>query len=294
MFGTREAFEYLECSACGALGLLDPPSDPSEYYPEGYYSFARLEPADDVSRGAELARRVVVDLALRSTVAARVAAGFVTLPDWVAWLRGSATTSSAVLDFGCGSGGVLLSLRRNGFRRLAGYEPYGPGTVDYRNGVTIVDTLSSLARPRFDVVFLNHAFEHLPDPDRGLEEILPLLDREGSLVLRMPFADSFAWHTYRGDWVQLDAPRHVVLHTAASIRILGERHGLEVVRAYRDSTARQFTGSEQYRRDIPLRDPRAASLFSADEVAEFGRQAAVLNAAGDGDQGLVALRRRRG
>ena len=36
MFGTFEEFEYLECSYCGCLQLINPPQNTEKYYPEGY------------------------------------------------------------------------------------------------------------------------------------------------------------------------------------------------------------------------------------------------------------------
>ena len=38
-FGTREEFDYLECSYCGCLQLLNPPKDYSVHYPKDYFTF---------------------------------------------------------------------------------------------------------------------------------------------------------------------------------------------------------------------------------------------------------------
>ena len=43
MLGTRDEFDYLECSHCGALSLMTPPEDFTRYYPADYYSFAPPE-----------------------------------------------------------------------------------------------------------------------------------------------------------------------------------------------------------------------------------------------------------
>ena len=42
MFGTRDEFDYLECSACGTLQIVEIP-DLSCYYPRDYYSFVSEE-----------------------------------------------------------------------------------------------------------------------------------------------------------------------------------------------------------------------------------------------------------
>ena len=33
---TRESFEYVECSACGTIQIVDIPADLERYYPENY------------------------------------------------------------------------------------------------------------------------------------------------------------------------------------------------------------------------------------------------------------------
>jgi hypothetical protein len=38
-FGTRELFDYLECSNCGCLQLLNPPKDYAVHYPKDYFTF---------------------------------------------------------------------------------------------------------------------------------------------------------------------------------------------------------------------------------------------------------------
>src|SRR5262245_52545571 len=40
MFGTRESFEYIECSRCGCIQIADIPDDISRHYPPDYYSFS--------------------------------------------------------------------------------------------------------------------------------------------------------------------------------------------------------------------------------------------------------------
>jgi hypothetical protein len=115
-------------------------------------------------------------------------------------------------------------------------------------------------------------------------------------VIRVPVADSWAWRAYGTDWVQLDAPRHLFLHTRQSIELLSKRAGLKVVRVFHDSYAFQFWGSEQYRRGIPLRDPRSygedpqTDLFTATEIAEFERRSVKLNREAAGDSAGFVLR----
>ena len=130
-----------------------------------------------------------------------------------------------------------------------------------------------------------------------MHHIVRLLKPEGVALVRIPVADSWAWRHYGADWVQLDPPRHLFLHTRRSMDLLAAAAGLKVERVVHDSTAFQFWGSEQYRRGIPLQDPRSyarnprASAFSAGEIRTFEARAAELNACGEGDQACFYLRR---
>jgi SAM-dependent methyltransferase len=200
------------------------------------------------------------------------------------------TTRSRILDLGCGAGHLLLELRSQGFRNLTGVDTFITDTIRYANGLTIFKSRLEDVGGTFDFVMLNHSFEHMPCPLDVLKRIFHLLRPGGAALLRIPLADSFAWRNYRTHWVQLDAPRHLFLHTKASIALLASRSGFTTAHIRYDSSAFQFWGSEQYARDIPLRSPSsyaenpAASIFLPTQIADFERRAQELNERADGDQ----------
>jgi hypothetical protein len=149
----------------------------------------------------------------------------------------------------------------------------------------------------WDWVMFHHSFEHVPDPLETLRAAACLLARGGTCLIRIPTVSSEAWEQYGVDWVQLDAPRHLFLHSLESMERLAREAGLVVREVQFDSTAFQFWGSEQYRADIPLRDPRSyavdpgASIFTAESLALFATRARELNAARRGDQAAFHLAR---
>ena len=77
--------------------------------------------------------------------------------------------------------------------------------------------------------------------------------------------------------------------------IIARSAGLAVSRVFFDSYALQFWGSEQYKRDIPLRDPRSyaenpeTDLFSVSEIKDFERRAKDLNKRRNGDSAGFVL-----
>jgi hypothetical protein len=108
--------------------------------------------------------------------------------------------------------------------------------------------------------------------------------------VRIPTVSSEAWEEYREYWVQLDAPRHLYLHSVESLSRLARLVGLRVDKVTYDSTALQFEGSELYRRGGTLRE-LSASTFTRRERREFSRRAKRLNATNRGDQAAFLLTR---
>jgi SAM-dependent methyltransferase len=190
---------------------------------------------------------------------------------------------------------------RNGFTNVVGYDPLLGGQATPGSGVDVYDDIQPEWEGAFDVVISNHVFEHFREPHAVFGEYSRLLARGGTLFLRTPLADSYAWRTYRADWVQLDAPRHLFVHTRASLAHLAERHGLRIAEVRNDSTAWNLYASAQYALGISIRDPRSfatstplvtnpsSKLFTPEEIDAFARRADELNRAGDGDQALVIL-----
>jgi SAM-dependent methyltransferase len=299
MFGTGEPFSYSECGNCGALQLLDVPEDLSSFYPDGYYSPGG-PPTGSENPLTALVRRARTEVALRlplPIVEQLIRRGLV--PFFFSWFSGlGLSTHSRILDVGCGDGGLLIGLRRQGFAELAGCDPHlNPDSVAgdsirlHRGTITSMDGA-------WDLIMSHHSFEHIPNPRQTLEQLAERLIDRGAILIRTPVADSYAWRHYGTDWVALDPPRHLWVHTTKSIQILAEQCGLTVERTFRDGDSLQFWGSELYRRNMPLRVPgvewreRAEGVFGSEVLEEFERRAEELNRSGEGDGAGFILRRR--
>ncbi|MDV7391417.1 class I SAM-dependent methyltransferase, partial [Arthrospira platensis SPKY1] len=202
----------------------------------------------------------------------------------------------SVLDVGCGLGDRLLALRSVGLSRLEGVDPFIESDVMYPNGVRIFKKSVFEVSSEYDLITLHHSFEHMYDQITVLRKLRELLAPQGVLLLRIPVTAE-AWKEYGVHWVQIDAPRHLYLHTVASLGLAARKAGLRIDRVDFDSTAFQFWGSEQYRRDITLYDPRsyefglAQSIFNPGQIAEFARRSRELNQQGKEDQACFYLRK---
>lgn len=301
MFGTREEFGYVECGKCGTLQISELP-DLSKHYPAEYYS---LDSADAVEMSKGIKRRIAARLIGRYLLKRKGRLGRY-LAYKRPWIRSQFPASlrvrslnlkfkSRILDFGCGAGQLLQTLHYFGFRDLTGADAFIKSDLSYSTGVKVYKKKLSELEPAFDLIMLHHSFEHFPDPHEALAEVKRLLSPDGACLIRIPLAAE-AWRKYGTDWVQLDPPRHLFLFTENSFRQTAESARFNVEKVVYDSEAFQFWGSEQYRRGIPMNDPRAfkgdysTSIFTRDQIEAWERRARELNLSGLGDQACFYLR----
>ena len=289
MFGRRDRFEYVCCSGCGALSLVSVPEHLGVYYPPEYYSFDRpvLELRRPLAAAAKRARAAVVLKMPPSIVHRLVAAGRApVLYDWVAGL--GLSPSARIVDVGSGSGSLLADFARQGFTRLLGIDPYldddaASGSVVLRR--LAIDELTG----SWDLLMFNHSLEHVPDPPATLRAARERLAPAGAILVRLPLADGYAARHYGANWVGIDAPRHTMVPTHDSMKILAGRAGLRIKRIFYDTHSQHFWASEQYVRDIPLLDERSycvdpgRSMFGPAEIAHWDSMCRMLNEEGRAD-----------
>ena len=206
--------------------------------------------------------------------------------------------NSRILEVGCGQGALMLTLKNWGFKDVMGVDPYCTSKIN--RDLTILNTrVDELPEDRkFDLIIFDHSFEHVPNQQETIGKISRLLSNRGVCLLRIPVKSDYIWERYGVNWVQLDAPRHFFLHTVTSIRLLVERSSLLIGDIVFDSTEFQFWGSEQYKRNIPLRAPNSyyinpkGSIFTNTEMTEFRKLAIELNRTCRGDQAEFYLTRK--
>jgi SAM-dependent methyltransferase len=203
--------------------------------------------------------------------------------------------NAAILDIGAGSGELVSQMTEAGFTRVSGLEPNIPNDVHLPNGPVIRRGTLSDVTETYDFVMANHSFEHMPDQLAQLRHMHRILISSGIALIRIPVVGTFAWERYGANWVQLDAPRHLALHTEKSIAILAHRAGFVVERVVFDSTAFQFWGSDLYEKDLPLTKSvdmsRPRPPVSRSDVKRMNRKASDLNAISQGDQAAFYLRK---
>jgi len=96
-----------------------------------------------------------------------------------------------ILDFGCGNGGFLkLVQKQNQTKRAIGIDLDAESIHQLRNeGIECYDNISGLPDVMFDVVFMFHVIEHLPDPEAVLNTLFERIVDDGVMIIETPNAD---------------------------------------------------------------------------------------------------------
>lgn len=217
MQNKRDEFEYFVCGRCGCLQIAQVPKNLGDYYGDGYYSFAVKENPD------------------------------MEFPTPV-------SREEKILDVGCGSGAWLVQQAAAGFGNLQGCDPFLDHDRHYGSRVKIYScSIHEMEGDgTFDVIRMGDSFEHMTDPLETLFSVSRLLKPGGILIMRIPTYPNVAFEMFGPHWYQLDAPRHIFLHSRESLGFLSEKSGLAIVGMEYDSNEVQIIRSFFYQRGVPF------------------------------------------
>ena len=294
MFGTREVFQYFQCIACGCLQIDKIPEDIGKYYPVGYggHSLRRKK-----SQGKILSylqkqryRNAIFD---RGYKVNRLLSPFVPITHHkvdnalpvidILKIAGVSRFDARFLDVGCGNWSKWLEyLSAMGFSRLNGIDPLIAESVS-DHGIEIRKQSITDTQGQFDVITYHHSLEHISDQQEQFLNAKRLLAPGGVLIIRIPIVSGWTWQRYGVNWVEMDPPRHLYLHSRKSVAWLARTAGFELFKTVCDSTEFEFFGSEQYKLDIPLDSPTSywknpeSSGFSEGDISKFRKLAEAAN-----------------
>ena len=195
---------------------------------------------------------------------------------------------NSVLDVGCGSGIYLHQLKYLGYKNLMGIDPYIEQSSYNTKELSIVKKSIYELDGSFDFIMMNHSFEHVLDPLNTLKEVYRLLKPKRYALISIPIASSYAFRYYAEDWFQLDAPRHIFIHSESSIRLLAKMANFQVSDIIYDSTAFSLFMSDNYKKGISYNQLKM-SRIARKSINKYKLRCIELNEKCDGDSASIIL-----
>jgi SAM-dependent methyltransferase len=265
--GLREIFTYLECGNCGLMQLQDIPDDFGKYYPnDDYYSFNL---GLDVKKKPDTLRKIKASYLIygKNKLAGSILSAGYKKPEYYDWIKNTGVKyNDAILDVGTGNGSLLHNFYKIGFTNLHGIDPFINEDKDY-GPIKIYKKDIFETTGEFDLIMLHHAFEHMDEPLKVLQQLYRLLRKERYLLIRTPVMGKYSWKKYGVNWMDLDAPRHIIIHSLKSMELLAQQAGYELRKTVFDGNYMSLIGSEQYAKDIAL--PDANSYMENKEASDY-------------------------
>jgi SAM-dependent methyltransferase len=201
------------------------------------------------------------------------------------WLRKVHPGFSArIADVGCGNGQLLYELYAAGYTNLHGFDPFIEKQMQVAPGLTLWKQRIEESQFSFDLIMMHHSFEHMADPHELLKFCFEKLDPGGKLLIRCPVADAAVWKEKRSLWVQLDAPRHLIIPTVKGLKEKAERMGLVLEEVEFDSSDFQFWATGLYEKGERLDETKTNLYFTPKDREAMKAKALQYNQEGIGDQ----------
>jgi SAM-dependent methyltransferase len=213
-FGCNQA-DLVLCPHCN-LWWIDPLPSPSrilEFYPPDYYGIQNEKFYESLESFVQVFCR------LRTKEAVDLIPG-----------------GKRVLDIGCGRGLTLKIMQQYG------YECYGTELSPFSaRAAASIPKVHIFTRGVldchfpgrfFDLVFLWHVLEHLPNPREVLQEIFRVLAPGGVLLLCVPNIESLQARLAGKNWFHLDLPRHLYQYSPGALKTLLASIGFRIDRCH--------------------------------------------------------------
>lgn len=149
--------------------------------------------------------------------------------NWKARIVKNQRKTGIALDFGCGTGEFLKTLKTNGWT-VEGIEPsdLARAKAESITDQKIYSSLSETPTNQFDTITAWHVIEHVPDLSSTIQRLAQLLKKDGTIFIAVPNYESPDAEKYNNLWAGYDVPRHLWHFSRKSMKKLLEAHGLEV------------------------------------------------------------------
>ncbi len=196
-----------------------------------------------------------------------------------------------ILEVGYGAGDWLIALRKKGYRNLWGVDISSKNVERLTESGIQVATGNILALPLaeryFDLIRLEHCFEHLIAPSQYMRRLGSLLRPGGMVVMTVPNRDSMNMNCFLEHSGLWQMPYHVYHWGEKSIGVLAAQNGFTVAQVRTLPVLEQITTSISQR--FGWRMP--PSMWSSVKLVIGPIYAAICNIVDKGDFLSLILRK---
>lgn len=144
--------------------------------------------------------------------------------------KSSGIKTGRILDYGCGRGDFLLSMKHKGWA-IDGAEPdeKAAQAASLQCGIKILSPDDVFSRPdsSFDVITLWHVLEHVHRLNETVAKLKSLLKPGGTLIIAVPNYESLDARFYKEHWAAYDVPRHLYHFSRKAMFELLSKHNIK-------------------------------------------------------------------
>ncbi|MBL7740281.1 MAG: class I SAM-dependent methyltransferase [Chitinophagaceae bacterium] len=146
--------------------------------------------------------------------------------------RATGLQKGNLLDLGCGVGSFVNEMQQHDWQ-VTGHEPDADARKVAKDlyDLDLGDTKEfyQLGVSGFDAITMWHVLEHVHDLSAYVQQLRNMLKEKGRLLIAVPNYTSFDAKKYQDHWAAYDVPRHLYHFSPLSMKVLMEKHGLNVV-----------------------------------------------------------------
>ena len=136
---------------------------------------------------------------------------------------------SLIVDFGCGTGGFMSSLKKKKYNVVGVDSNKKARDKCLEKKLTTFKSIKDF-KENIDAITFWHSFEYVSNPNEILNQIINQSKNNLTVVIALPNYRSFDAKHYGAFWAAYDVPRHRFHYSARGIKKLMKSYGFECLK----------------------------------------------------------------